>query len=162
MQEFFQSSVESAANVGVQVAVSGGLVVAVKSGWLKILQSTPAGQIANIAYIAMENVKCLFKFAKGEMTATETLDAMGKTNCSAIGGITGAIEGAAWGLALGPVGVFVGAVVGGIAGSAIGDAVYSGGKAIVKTAATVIESVYEDTKAFAKSAFNKVTLGLFA
>lgn len=157
LQAFFESSIESAANVGVQVAVSGALVVAVKSGWLKVLQNTPAGQIANIVYVAMENAKCLVKCAKGEMNAIE----MGNVTCTAVGGLAGSIQGGALGLALGPVGAFVGAVVGGIAGSAIGDAVYAGGKVIVKTAAKVIESAYEGTKAVAKGVFNTVTFGLF-
>ncbi|MEI6745449.1 MAG: hypothetical protein WCL34_05765, partial [Methylococcaceae bacterium] len=134
LKEFFDSSISSATNVGVQVAVSGGLVVAAKSGWLTVLKDTPAGQIANIAYVATENAKCLYKFAKGEMSATETLDAMGSTNASAIGGLYGAMQGAAYGLAFGGVGAFVGAVVGGLAGSSVGEAIYQGSKAIAKTA----------------------------
>ena len=169
LQEFFTSSIKSAANVGVQVAVSGALVVAVKSGWIKALgKNTPAGQIANIAYVALENAKCLFKLAKGEMTADETLDAMANTTCCAAAGIYGAAAlGAKIGaLSLNPVGIaiggFVGAVVGGIAGSAIAEPLYQGGKAIVKTAAKVIQSTYEGVKSVAKSVFNTVTFGLFA
>lgn len=162
LKEFFESSIKSTKNVGVQVAVSGALVVAAKSGWIKVLKNTPAGEIANIAYVAIENAKCLYKFAKGEMTATETLDAMGNTNASAIGGLYGAMQGAAYGLAFGGVGAFVGAVVGGIAGSSVGEAVYQGSKAIVKTAANVIKSTYEGVKSLAKSAFNTVTFGLFS
>ncbi|MCX7067694.1 MAG: hypothetical protein NTW85_08400 [Methylococcales bacterium] len=171
LKEFFESSIKSSACVGVQVAVSGALVVAVKSGWIKVLQNTPAGQLANIAYIGLENAKCLFKFAKGELTADETLDAMGNTTCWAVGGIYGAIEGAALGAKIGaltvnPVGIaigsFIGAVVGGIAGSAIAEPLYEGSKAIVKTAAKVIESAWQGTKSLAKTALNKLTFGLFA
>ncbi len=172
LKEFFESSIKSSACVGVQVAVSGALVVAVKSGWIKALQGTPAGQLANIAYVGLENSKCLFKLAKGEMTADETLDAMGNTTCCAVGGIYGAIEGAALGAKIGalttlnPVGVavgsFIGAVVGGIAGSAIAEPLYEGSKAIVKIAAKVIESAWQGTKSLAKTALNKLTFGLFA
>ncbi|MDP2902383.1 MAG: hypothetical protein Q8N96_04660 [Methylovulum sp.] len=162
LQEFFTSSLKSAGNVGVQVAVSGAVVVAVKSGWLSVLKNTPAGKIANIVYVGMENAKCLFKCAKGELSPLEALDAMGNVTCTAVGGLAGSVQGAALGLALGPVGAFVGAVVGGIAGSAIGDAIYAGGKVIVKTAAKLIESAYENTKAVAKGMFNAVTFGLFA
>ncbi len=166
LKEFFESSLKSSANVGVQVAVSGGLVVAAKSGWINVLKNTLAGQIANIAYIGIENAKCLYKFAKGEMTATETLDAMGNTSTSAIGGIVGAMEGAKIGASLGgllfisPVGAiiggFVGAVVGGIAGSAIGESVYQGGKAIVKTAVSTVKSAYNSVKSVASKAWNTV------
>lgn len=162
LQEFFESSVKSSTNVGVQVAVSGGLVVAAKSGWINVLKNTPAGEIANIAYVAIENAKCLYKFAKGEMTATETLDAMGNTSASAVGGLYGAMQGAAYGLAFGGVGAFVGAVVGGMAGSSVGEAVYQGGKAIAKTAVKLVKSAYEGVKSAAKSTLNTLTPGLFS
>lgn len=157
LKEFFESSIKSSANVGVQVAVSGALVVAAKSGWIKVLKNTPAGQIANIAHVGLENAKCLYKFAKGEMSATETLDAMGNTNASAIGGLYGAMQGAAYGLAFGGVGAFVGAVAGGLAGSSVGEAVYQGSKAIVKTAAKVVKSAYSSVKSAAKSALKAFT-----
>lgn len=162
LKEFFESSIQSSKHVGIQVAVSGALVVAAKNGWINVLKNTPAGEIANIAHVGIENAKCLYKFAKGEMSATETLNAMGNTNASAVGGLYGAMEGAAYGLAFGGVGAFVGAVVGGIAGSAIGETVYEGGKAIVKTAANVIKSTYEGAKSVAKSVFHTVTFGLFS
>jgi hypothetical protein len=162
LKEFFESSIKSSLNVGAQVAVSGALVVAVRSGWLiKVLEKgTPAGQIANIAYIAMENAKCLYKFAKGEMTAVETLDAMGSTSLAAIGGLAGAAV--VGGLFVAPVAIFVGAVVGGMAGSTIAEAVYKGSKTIVKTAAKVVKSAYENMKSVTTGVLNAVTFGLFA
>ena len=92
---------------------------------------------------------------------TGTLDAMGNITRTAAGGVVGADEGAALGLAVGgPVGAFVCVVMGDIAGSAINDAVYQGGKAIVKTAAKVIESAWESTKAVAEGMFNRVATWL--
>ena len=142
LREFFQSSVGSAGHVGAQVAVSGAAVVAARSGWIGALRNTPAGQIAGIVHVGMENAKVLYKLAKGEMTGEEALDAMGNTTSSAIGGLAGAVKGAALGTVFGgPVGSFVGGVVGGMAGSKIGQAVYEGGKTIVKTAAKVVSTV---------------------
>lgn len=150
LQEFFDSSIKSAAHVAVQVAVSGALVIAVKNGWLgKWLKNTPAGRIANIAYIAMENAKVLYKLNKGELTKEEALNAMGQTTTTAIIAIAAAVEGAALGASLGlvfgPVGAvvggFVGGVVGGIAGGSIGEAVYEGGKAIVRAAVNTLREV---------------------
>lgn len=157
LKEFFESSIKGSLNVGVQVAVSGALVVAVKSGWLiKVLgKGTPAGQIANIAYVAMENAKCLYKLAKGEMTTVETLDAMGNTSFAAIGGIAGAAV--ISGFFAAPIGIFVGAVVGGMAGSAIGEAIYNGSKSIVKTASKVVESIYETAADITHKTWNTVT-----
>ncbi len=163
MQEFFSSSLQSAGNVGVQVAVSGALVVAAKSGWLKILQNTPAGQIANIAYIGLENAKCLYKLAKGELNPLEAVDAMGNVTCTAVGGLAGSVKGGVVGFALGgPIGAFVGAVAGGIAGSTVGDVVYAGAKAIAKIAAKVVESALEGAKSMATNVFNTLTFGLFS
>ncbi|QPK62895.1 hypothetical protein IVG45_19025 [Methylomonas sp. LL1] len=162
MKDFFESSIKSCKHIGVQVAVSGAVVVAVKNGWLgQLLKDSPAGHIVNAVYVGMENAKILYKLANGEMIAPEALDAMGNVTTSAIGGIAGAgwgiAEGTTIGTALGgPVGAviggFVGGVIGGMAGSKIGEAVYSGGKVIVKTAAKVLKSAWETTKEVALNA----------
>ncbi|MBB1126243.1 hypothetical protein [Thiospirillum jenense] len=155
MREFFTSSIKSSAHVGVQVAVSGAVVVAVKNGLLgKLLRSTPAGRIANSVYIGMENAKLLYQYAKGELSGAETLDAMANVSCSALAGLMGAgfgaIKGAAFGTVLGPIGSvlggLIGGVVGGIAGSSIGELVYAGGKSIVKTAAHVLTGIAQGIK----------------
>ena len=176
LQEFFESSVKSAAHVGVQVAVSGGVVVVVKNGWLgKGLKNTPAGLIANIAYVGLENAKILYKLSKGELTKEEALDAMGQATTTTIAAIACATQGAAWGaqigIPFGPVGIaiggFVGGVVGGMAGSGIGQAVYAGGKAIVKAAGNTlkvvassigsgIESFARGVSNFASSVFSSI------
>ena len=154
MREFFDASLQSAKHAGVQVAVSGAVTVAAKQGLIKGLRGTPPGVIANIVYVGMENAKVLYKFAKGELSAEEALDAMGSTTCSAVGALAGAAKGAALFAALSgpvaPVGAFVGSIVGALAGSKIGEAVYEGGKAIVKTAAKVVRTVYDGAKEAAR------------
>ena len=155
LQEFFESSIKSGRHVGIQVAVSGAVVVAVKNGLLgKTLQGTPAGTIVNAVHIGMENAKILYKFANGELSGPEAIDAVGRVTTSALGGLAaagyGMVQGAALGTTFGPVGTviggFVGGVVGGMAGTKIGEAVYSGGKAIAKTAAKVVKAACESTK----------------
>jgi hypothetical protein len=154
LKDFFQSSLKSAKHIGVQVAVSGAVVVAARNGLIKVLQHTPAGQIANMVYVGLENAKVLLKFAQGEINGLEALDAMGNVTCCVVGGLWGAgigmSNGALIGSVFGPVGMaiggFVGAVVGGMAGSTIGEAVYNGAKAIAKTAAQVVKSAWEGTK----------------
>ena len=159
MKEFFESSIKSAKNAGVQVAVSGGIVVAARNGWIKLLQHTPAGQIANIVYVGMENARVLYKFAKGEINGVEAMNAMGNVTCSAVGGLMGAAKGAtlgaAIGVTLGPVGAFVGgtvgAIAGGVAGSIIGKKVYEGGKQIVKVAVSAVRTAWERIKEAVRS-----------
>lgn len=165
LKEFFESSIKGATNVGVQVAVSGAVVVAVKSGWVgEVLKNTPAGRVVNAVYAGMENAKILYKYTKGELTGAEALDAMGTTTSSIVGSLALAAEGAALGVtlgtALGPVGTvvggLVGGVVGGMAGSKIGQAVYDGGKAIVNTAVSVVKSVATTVSNAVSSVASKV------
>ncbi len=165
LNEFFESSIKCGKHVGIQVAVSGAVVVAVKNGWLgSVLKNTPAARIANAVYVGMENAKILYKLAKGEISGPEAMDAMGNITCSTVGALWGAgigfAQGAAIGTVLGPVGMavggFVGGVVGGMAGSKIGEAVYAGGKAIVKTAISTLATVCKG----AVDAFRAVGQGL--
>ena len=163
LAEFFETSIETAANAGVQTTVTGATVEAARRGYIPVLRTTPAGHIAAIVHTGMENAKVLYKWATGEMTAAEALDTMGSNTCSAIGGLkgagAGAAQGVAWGTVLGPVGAavggFVGGLVGYIAGSKIGEAVYEGAKTIVKTAvkvvATVVEGAWEVVKAVGRA-----------
>ena len=160
MQEYFESSIKSGANVGIQTAVAGGAVVAVKNGWIKALQGTPAGMIANIVYVGMENVKVMYKVLKGELSPLEGLDALGNVTTSTICGICGSVEGGTLGAIIGTavlpgigtvIGGFIGAVAGGIAGSSIGSAIYEGSKMLVKAGVGLLKSTYEATKSFVKS-----------
>ena len=154
LQEFFDASVESATHIGVQVAVSGAVMVAAKQGLIKSLQRTPPGMIANIVHVGMENARVLYKFAKGELSGEEALDKAGNVTCSAVGALIGAGKGALLGAMLSPplapVGAFVGGMVGAMAGSKIGEAVHEGGKTIVKTAAKVIQTACEGVVETAK------------
>ncbi len=147
LREFFDASVRSATHVGGQVAVSGAVMVAAKQGLIKGLQRTPPGAIANIVYVGMENARVLYKFATGELSAEEALDAAGNATCSAIGALVGAGKGAILGAMasgpLAPVGAFVGSMAGAMAGSKIGEVVYEGSKIILKTAVKVAGTLYE-------------------
>ena len=144
LEDFFKSSLKSGARVGAQTAVTGAVVVAARNGWIKVLQRTPAGAIAAIVHVAIENAKVLFKLATGELTAEEALDAMGTTTAAAMGAFIGAGKGATvGGLVAGPLGALIGGVVGGIAGSKIGEAVWEAYKVLRKTAAKVVADIVE-------------------
>lgn len=166
LREFFESSLISAANTGVQVAVSGGLVVACRNGWLgAALKNTPTGQVANIAMVGMEGAKTLYKFAKGEISGEEALDATGRAAVVTVVSVAAATEAAALGASigaiLGPVGAavggFVGAVAGGMAGSTIGENIYEGGKAVLKTAGSVAKSIVTGVSNVVSSSANWVS-----
>lgn len=149
LKEFFLSSVGSATHTGVQVAVSGAVVVAVKNGWVgSLLKNTPAGRIVNAVSVGMENAKILYKLAQGKLTAQEALDAMGSSTTAMLGGLAVAAEGVALGatlgMVLGPIGAgiggLVGGVIGGMAGSVFAKGVYEGGKVAVTTVVNAVKS----------------------
>lgn len=163
LRDFFESSLASAANTGIQVAVSGGLVVACRNGWLgAALKNTPAGQVTNIAMVGLEGAKALYKCAQGELSGIEALDATGRAAVVTVASVAGATEAAALGASIGtifgPVGTavggFVGAVAGGMTGSTIGNSVYEGGKTVLKAASRTAESIFSGLCATARSAGN--------
>ncbi|WP_459720316.1 hypothetical protein [Paraburkholderia sp. 2C] len=150
MNEFFQSSVKSGAHAGLMVAVVGGIVVAVKNGWLgTLVKNTPAGRIANIVFIGMENAKILYKLGRGELSAPEALEAMAETTTVALASLAAAAEGtllgAEIGMVFGPwgalVGGFVGGLVGGFAGGTVARTMFAAQKAVAKAATHVLKDV---------------------
>lgn len=150
MNEFFHSSIKSGEHAGLMVAVVGGIVVAVKNGWLgTLVKNTPAGRIANIVFIGMENAKILYRLGCGELSAPQALEAMAETTTVAIASLAAAAEGmllgAEIGLMLGPwgvlVGSFVGGLVGGVAGGAVARTVFAAQKVVAKAATNVLKEV---------------------
>ena len=114
-----------------------------------IPKGTKGGTFANIAFVAIENVKVLGKVATGELTAKEGLDAMEQTTASCVAGIAtstkGAAIGATIGSVLGPVGTAVGGFIGGtigyMAGSKVAQAIVKGVQKVRDKAIEVLKSV---------------------
>ena len=163
-EEAVKAAVVTGADAGVKAATAGALKVGVEKGLVPVLaKSTPISVITCMACVAIENIKVLGKFANGEITATQTIEYMGRNTVAAVGGFVGALEGGAIGAAvgslLGPVGTivggFVGSVIGAVAGSTVGKTVYSGAKAIVSTAVSVakatVSSAWNCTKSVVSS-----------
>ena len=146
LKEFAESAAKSGAAATGMTAVCGGLMVAAKKGLLgTAMKSVKGNVIANAACAAVENLKILHKYGKGEISGIEALDMAGRANCSLVGSLVcagkGAAAGAAVCAALGPVGVAVGGFVGGVAGCItggfIGEAVYSVAKKICRAVANI-------------------------
>ena len=163
LKEFVTSALESGANAGFTVAVTGGVTVAVKSGFLgHALKATPVGRIASAVTVGIENIKVFNRYAKGELTAQEALDQAGQvTTCtigSIVAGAKGASVGATIGTVLGPVGTVIGGVAGGVigamAGSAVADKVYKAGKSIARKTVDTVKSVACSAGNVARSVVN--------
>lgn len=149
-KDVLKTALTSGADFATKSAVAGALKVGVEKGIIKAIpKGTPAGTLANIAFVAVEDCKIIYKMAKGELTAKEGFDQLGRTTVSTIGGMVamgkGASIGASVGSVFGPIGSAIGGFIGGtigyIAGSKVGEYIYKGAKAICKTAWKAVKSV---------------------
>lgn len=167
--ELVESAIKTGADTSVKVVTAGTLQVAVRKGVLSFIpKMTPAGIIANIASVGIENAKILTKVASGELSVTKGIDNMGRMTTSMIGGFCGMAKGAAAGAtlaacvpvvgpALGVATGFVGGMVGYFGGSKLGDMVYSAGKTVAKAAKGIAKTAWEGIKAVGKGITNIVS-----
>lgn len=159
-EELVETAIVSGADFGVKAAAAGALKVGVEKGVITTIpKGTPAGTIANIAHVAIENVKIVGKMATGELTVKEGFEKMEQTTVATVAGIAtstkGAAIGAAVGSVLGPVGTVVGGFIGGtvgyMAGSKVGETVVKGVQKIREKAKEVVKSVGRTVSGAAKS-----------
>lgn len=165
--EVVETAIVSGADFGVKAAAAGALKVGVEKEIIKVIpKGTPAGTIANIAYVAIEDVKVLGKMATGELTMKEGIEKLEQTTVSTAAGLVamgkGAAIGAAMGTVFGPVGTAVGGFIGGtvgyMAGSKLGEAVVKcaqkvrdGAKKVAKTVVSGVKSVASSVASGVKS-----------
>lgn len=151
-EELVEKAVVSGADFGVKTAAAGAIKAGAEKGMIKFLpKGIASSTCANIAFVAVENIKTLGQFAAGKLTGAECVDKMGRTAASTVAGIAasakGAVIGGTVGMVLGPVGSAVGGFVGGtvgyMAGSKVGEAVFSGAKKIGKAAVSLVKSAAE-------------------
>ena len=156
--ELVEIAIKTGADTSIKTVTAGTLQVAIRKGIIKFIpKSTPAGVIANIACVGIENVKILTKIASGDLSVTKGLDQMGRVTTSMVGGLWGMAKGAAigakmtaWipviGVPLSVVTGFVGGMVGYFGGSKLGDTVYNVGKKVAGAAKSVAKSVVNGIK----------------
>ena len=114
-----------------------------------IPKGTSASACANIAYVAVENMKVFGKIMTGEYSFREGIDKIEQNTVATVAGLTameqGALIGTAAGAFFGPVGAAVGGFIGGtigyIAGSKVGEAVVKGSQMIRNGVVEVAKSV---------------------
>ncbi len=168
-EEVVEKALESGADFGIKAATAGALKVGVEKGIINIIpKGTPAGTLANIAYVAIENVKILGKVATGELTVKEGFEKMEQTTVSTVAGIAAGAKGAALGAAIGtvfgPVGTLVGGLVGGtvgyIAGSKVAETVVKGVQKVREKAIEIVKDVGSTIVSGAKNVWNGITSGV--
>ena len=155
VEDVVADALRTGADTSIKAATAGAITVAAKRGLLgAITPLTEAVPIANLACVAVENVKTLGRAAAGELTAGEALDQMaGNTvamyyglGCSAAGMAIGAAA-LAWIPIAGPViGGLTGGVIGYAAGSKFGQSVYKTAKTVAKSAFKTVKKAMEGAK----------------
>ena len=163
--EVVETAIVSGADFGVKAAAAGALKVGVEKEIIKVIpKGTPAGTIANIAYVAIEDVKVLGKMATGELTMKEGIEKLEQTTVSTAAGLVamgkGAAIGAVKGTVFGPVGTAVGGFIGGtvgyMAGSKVGEAVVKCAQKVRDGAMKVAKTVVSGVKRVASSVASRV------
>ena len=164
--EVIKKAVDAGVDEGVKVAVAGAVRVAGEKGLIPQIQQLKGGSgnvCANVAFVAIENVKVAKQVADGKLTVHEGLEVMAQTTGACVAGIAvaakgGAIVGSALGSVIGPwgtaIGGFVGNAAGYIAGSTIGGVVMQGAKALYDGARNVVKNVASAVVSFAGSALS--------
>lgn len=154
-EEVIESALVSGADFGIKAATAGALKVGAEKGMIRIIpKGTPAGTIANIAYVAIENVKVIGKMVTGELTFKEGIDKMEQVTVSTVAGIATSVKGTAIGAAVGSVfgpagtvvGGFVGGTIGYMAGSKVGETVVKGVQKVRQVAKEVVKTVGSSIK----------------
>lgn len=167
-EEVVEKAIVSGADFGIKAATAGALKVGVEKGIIKVIpKGTPAGTLANIAYVAIENVKVLGKVVKGELTVKEGLEKMEQTTVATAAGIAAGAKGTAIGASIGavfgPVGVVVGGFVGGtvgyMAGSKVGETITKGVQKVREKAGEVVKEIGSSIVSGVRDTWNSVKSG---
>lgn len=165
IEDVVVDALRTGADTSVKAATAGAITVAAKQGLLGAI--TPLTEVvpaANLACVAVENVKILGRTAAGELTAGEALDQMGCNTTAMYYGLGCASAGMRIGAAalgwipiVGPIiGGVAGGVIGYAAGSKFGQSVYTAAKTVAKTAVKTVKKMVESAKNIA----GKVTRGI--
>lgn len=149
-EEAVKTALISGADFGIKAAAAGAIKVGVEKGIITAIpKGTPAGMIANITFVAVENVKVVGKMMTGDLSLKEGIEKIEQTTVATAAGLVmmgeSAAIGAAAGAIFGPVGVaiggFVGGTVGYIAGAKVGETIVKGAQKIRDGAVKVVETI---------------------
>lgn len=164
-EEVVETAIVSGADFGVKAAAAGAIKVGVEKEIITVIpKGTPAGTIANIAFVAVEDAKIIGKMATGELPFKEGIDKIEQTTVATAAGLVtmgeGAAIGAAVGAVFGPVGAAVGGFVGGtvgyMAGSKVGETVVKGAQKLREGAVKVAKTIGNGIKSAASSVVSGV------
>lgn len=152
--EIVETAIVSGADFGVKAAAAGALKVGVEKGIIAAIpKGTPAGTIANIVHVGVENVKVIRKVATDELTVREGFEKMEQITVSTAAGIAASAKGVAIGSAVGTVFGPAGSVVGGFIGGTVG---YMAGSKVGEVAVKASQKIRKKAREIAKSVIKNV------
>lgn len=156
VNEVAKKAIKGGADFGVKAAITGAIKAGAEKEVIKCIpKGTPAGQIANIVFVAVEDAKIIYKYANGDITWSDASNKLEETTVAAVAGLAamgvgaskGAAMGAAMGAALAPItagaSVAFGAAIGGFVGGTLG---YMAGSTIGKKIIEVKRKVTDIVK----------------
>jgi len=127
LKKILKEDGKEALKAGLKSSITGGLIVATRKGFIKILKNTPAGKIAAVVEAGFRIAGTAKKLIKGELSFGEFIKESGKEIAGVVGGFVGAAKGFATGATIGSVipviGTFVGGMLGAIFGGWLGEMV---------------------------------------
>ncbi len=165
--EVVETAIVSGADFGLKAAAAGALKVGVEKEIITVIpKGTPASTCANIAFVAIEDVKIVGKMATGDLSPEEGLEKIEQTTVATVAGLMamekGAEIGAAAGAIFGPVGAAIGSFVGGtvgyMAGSKIGENIVKGAQKLRNCAKKVVETLASGVKDVLNSVVNGIRI----
>lgn len=164
-EEVVETALVSGADFGIKAAAAGALKVGVEKEIITVIpKGTPAGTIANIAYVAIEDAKVVGKMMSGELSFKEGVEKIEQTTVATVAGLAtmgkGAAIGATVGTVFGPVGMAIGGFVGGtigyMAGSKVGETIVKGAQKIRDGATKIAKTVASSVKNVVSNVSNKI------
>lgn len=160
-----RKALETGKDSAIVVTIASAIKVAAEKGIIHLIpKGTPVSIIADIVYIAIEDLKIMKKMADGELSFEEGMEQIEITSTALIAGMVASVEGAtigaSIGMVFGPVGAaiggFIGGVVGFIAGSKVGEAVSKVRIQIRTKIHSVVKEAKDTIKRGIKNAFESV------
>ena len=149
-----ETALRGGTDFGIKAAVAGAVKVGVEKGIITVIpKGTPAGTIASIAYVAIEDVKVIGKIATGEYSLKEGMNKLEQTMVAVAGGLIAMGEATAAGAAIGAIAGPVGAAVGGFVGGMVG---YMAGSKAGETVVKVHQKIRDKAIEAAKEARNRI------
>ena len=153
-EEVVETALKGGADFGIKAAAAGALKVGVEKGIITVIpKGTPAGTIANIVYVAVEDVKVIGKIIAGEYTLKEGIDKLEQTTVAVAGGLVVMGEAALTGATIGAYAGPIGAAIGGFIGGTIG---YMAGSKFGETVIKVRQKIRDKAIEAAKEVGNRV------